>query len=467
MGIIWLYPPPRGSAYHSAIDHERSDAMEETANLKLPFIMPSQAQKHVTHNEALAILDAVVQLSVLDCDLTFPPGIPGEGDRHIVAAGSTDAWAGHDGEIAAWQDGGWIFLAPRPGWLAWVRDEGALYCFEGPDWAPAERSVNPAPLVGVNATADQTNRLAVKSPASLFDHEGAGHQLQINKQASTATATLLFQIDYSGRAELGLAGSDDLAVKVSPDGSSWKESMIADRETGAARFPAGIEHALTRRPLKGLVFTPGGDGQVSIYRNDTARVENPRQAVLAMVSGDLLTLTSNAASLFFHDFMRGVSFVRIWNVTKSPQQSAWVKWNSAANQLQVTHAAHVASWSTGETIQIGDPLGVVPTRAFALDISPMLQAVLGTVFRQSGLLLKTGVAGNGGRTIVSVSEAGAGGSFLSTCSFDTGNLNTGMLVVPSSVPSPVSNSNLLFVREEGATTGALGLTMLSVSGVLA
>ena len=31
--------------------------MDETANLKLPYILPSQAQKHVTHNEALALLD--------------------------------------------------------------------------------------------------------------------------------------------------------------------------------------------------------------------------------------------------------------------------------------------------------------------------------------------------------------------------------------------------------------------------
>ena len=32
--------------------------------LALPFIQPSQAQKHVTHNEALQLLDAVVQLRI-------------------------------------------------------------------------------------------------------------------------------------------------------------------------------------------------------------------------------------------------------------------------------------------------------------------------------------------------------------------------------------------------------------------
>jgi hypothetical protein len=77
----------------------------DTPNLNLPYIAAAQAQKHVTHNEAIRALDAVVQLSVLDRSLTSAPGTPGECDRHIVAAGSTGAWSGHDFEIAAWQDG--------------------------------------------------------------------------------------------------------------------------------------------------------------------------------------------------------------------------------------------------------------------------------------------------------------------------------------------------------------------------
>ena len=39
-------------------------------HLLLPYILAAQAQKHVTHNEAIRLLDAVVQLSVLDRDLT-------------------------------------------------------------------------------------------------------------------------------------------------------------------------------------------------------------------------------------------------------------------------------------------------------------------------------------------------------------------------------------------------------------
>ena len=50
--------------------------MDNTPNLQLPYLIAAQAQKHVTHNEALRGLDAIVQLLVLDKDLASPPGSP-------------------------------------------------------------------------------------------------------------------------------------------------------------------------------------------------------------------------------------------------------------------------------------------------------------------------------------------------------------------------------------------------------
>jgi len=49
---------------------------DATTHLLLPYILAAQAHKHVTHNEALRILDGLVQLSVLDRDLAAPPGSP-------------------------------------------------------------------------------------------------------------------------------------------------------------------------------------------------------------------------------------------------------------------------------------------------------------------------------------------------------------------------------------------------------
>lgn len=215
--------------------------MEQTTNLKMPFIMPSQAQKHVTHNEALLALDVVVQLSVLDRHLAAPPALPIEGDRYIVAASATGGWIGKSGQVAAWQDGVWAFHAPVKGWLAWVADEQRIFAYDGTIWLDAAAlGINPAAMVGVNTTADATNRLSVKSPAVLFDNQGAGHQVKINKAASGDNASLLFQTGYSGRVEFGLAGDDDWHLKVSPDGSAWTEAVKVSRTDGRVLLPAAL-----------------------------------------------------------------------------------------------------------------------------------------------------------------------------------------------------------------------------------
>lgn len=98
-------------------------------------------------------------------------------------------------------------------------------------------SVNPTPLVGVNATADTTDRLAVASPSSLFNHAGSGHTIKVNKAAAANTASVLFLDALSGRAEAGLTADDDFHLKVSADGSTWKEAIVVNRSSGAVSTP--------------------------------------------------------------------------------------------------------------------------------------------------------------------------------------------------------------------------------------
>jgi hypothetical protein len=200
----------------------------------MPFIMPSQAQANVTHNEALIRLDGCVQLSAIDRTHTAPPVSPAEGDRYLVADAATGAFAGHDGEIAYFADGAWLFLVPREGWLCWLDDEARLLVRHAGGWqVMAGDGAELVPLMGVNTAADTTNRLIVRSAAALFTHDGAGHQLKLNKAAAADTASLLFQTAFSGRAEIGLVGDDDFVFKVSPDGSSFLEAIRIDRSSGS------------------------------------------------------------------------------------------------------------------------------------------------------------------------------------------------------------------------------------------
>ncbi|MEO1554792.1 MAG: DUF2793 domain-containing protein [Pseudomonadota bacterium] len=204
-----------------------------SAHLALPYLAPSQAQKHVTHNEALQILDAVVQLGVRDRDQALPPAAPATGDRHIVPAGASGVWSGQDNHVALWTGVAWTFLAPRAGWRAWVEAEEAEVTWHGGAWAEV-RALDNLDMLGVNTSADALNRLAVSSEATLLTHAGSGHQLKINKSATADTASLLFQSDWSGRAEMGLAGDDGWSIKVSPDGSTWTKALALDPTTGHA-----------------------------------------------------------------------------------------------------------------------------------------------------------------------------------------------------------------------------------------
>ena len=74
----------------------------------------------------LVRLDTLVQLSVLDRDLTAPPGNSAAGNRYLVGPSATGPWAGKDGQIALDINGGWAFYVPKKGWLCVVEDEGKL-----------------------------------------------------------------------------------------------------------------------------------------------------------------------------------------------------------------------------------------------------------------------------------------------------------------------------------------------------
>ena len=87
-----------------------------------------------------------------------------------------------------------------PGFGAWCWAAWAV-AWQGGEWVNAV-TAPPAPvMLGINATADATNRLTVSAPATLLTHEGAGHQLKINKALPADTASLLFQSGWQGRAE--------------------------------------------------------------------------------------------------------------------------------------------------------------------------------------------------------------------------------------------------------------------------
>jgi Protein of unknown function (DUF2793) len=107
---------------------------ETSARFALPFILPGQAQKEAFHNEALTLLDAALHACAEEGPLNTPPAVPEEGRCWIVGEEATGAWAGQGDKLAAWTAGGWRFLAPMPGMLAWNLDQGRWLHWSGSAW---------------------------------------------------------------------------------------------------------------------------------------------------------------------------------------------------------------------------------------------------------------------------------------------------------------------------------------------
>ncbi len=255
----------------------------ESVHLKIPYLAAAQAQKHVTHNEALRRLDTVVQLSVIDSSLADPPAGPAEGDRYIVATSATGDWSGEDGNVAAFIDGGWQFLVPDTGWLAYDATAATLLVREASGWEAAAGHVDAVTQLGINATADATNRLSVRSDAVLFSNidaasGGSGDvRFVVNKETAADTASLLFQTSFSGRAEVGLIGDDDFVFKVSPDGSAWAEAIRIDKDTGLPTIlydntTSGLAATNVQDAIDEVAAAGGGGGAVTSVFGRTGAV---------------------------------------------------------------------------------------------------------------------------------------------------------------------------------------------------
>ena len=115
------------------------------------------------------------------------------------------------------------------------------------------------------ATADATNRLSINTPAVLLNNAGTSIDMTFNKNAAANDATMSFKSGFSSRAIIGLPGSDDFTLKVSPDGTSFFNALTAIRSTGKLR----AELALQLNPAAGDLASPQ-DGDLW-YNSTTAR----------------------------------------------------------------------------------------------------------------------------------------------------------------------------------------------------
>ena len=201
--------------------------MPNTTNrVKLPYILQSQSQKEVTHNSGLDLIDALLQAAMVSVSVNTPPGSPAAGDCYVVGTSPTGVWAAQAKAVAFYTTG-WNFITPWEGLTVWANDVNTLYTYDGSAWGLTSNptSFQNLTMLGINATADSTNKLSVNSAAILFNNIGGDMQVKINKAASGNKASFLFQDNFSARAEFGLLGDDNFTLKVSADGSTFFNAL--------------------------------------------------------------------------------------------------------------------------------------------------------------------------------------------------------------------------------------------------
>lgn len=353
--------------------------------LSLPYILPAQAQKHVTHNEALRQLDVIVQLAVTARHLAVPPANPARGDRYIVAAGASGDWAEKSRHIALFDGGVWQFFAPVAGWTAWIAAESALANYNGSFWVTQADAPQRFSQIGVSGEADVTNRLSVSSPATLFSHAGAGHQLKLNKATVTDTASLLFQTGFSGRAEMGTAGHDDFAIKVSADGSAFVTGLSIAGASGQITLPAALR-------LGGQVSDPVNLSNGMIWLNTTTGEvkvrSNGSSVVIASVTGITNSQLANMPAATFKGREAGIGAPQ--DLTAAQTAALLPVVTSGARGLAPASGGGSANFLRADGQWAAPPTASLP--ALGITATPAQINPLGTAFDNA--FLGAGATGN-------------------------------------------------------------------------
>lgn len=191
---------------------------DQTTNLSLPFIQAAQAQKHVTHNEALLTLDALVQCTVVSATTSTQPSSPTDGSLYILPPGKTGAdWGGMTNyALAYYVDGAWSQITPREGWLAFVQDSDALNYYTGSAWSALAGAISARLADIAGATYAQGNILYYNGSALTVLAPGtSGQFLKTNGAgANPAWAT------PSGGGGGGLSDGDYGDIVVSSSGTT-------------------------------------------------------------------------------------------------------------------------------------------------------------------------------------------------------------------------------------------------------
>ncbi|BCA59592.1 DUF2793 domain-containing protein [Sphingomonas sp. HMP6] len=144
---------------------------ETSVRLGLPLLQTGQAQKEMTYNEALTLLDFAVQPVVEAVGVDTPPAAPAPGACWVVGPTPNGAWTGQANAIAGWSAGGWRFIGADDGMAAWSRADDAIARFSGGEWTVGRLSGTQVVVAATKVVGTQQSAISTPSGGSAPDTE--------------------------------------------------------------------------------------------------------------------------------------------------------------------------------------------------------------------------------------------------------------------------------------------------------
>lgn len=160
---------------------------ETTHRFGFPLLSAGQAQKELTHNEALVKADMLMHTVVQAIDPPAVPDAPEAGQCWIVGEQSSGPWAGQTGAIASWTAGGWRFAAPVEGMEVWSLADEMPARFLGGTWQIGRVQASSVRIGG--------ERVVGPRHGAIPDPEGGA---SVDAQARQAIAMILGALRHHG-----------------------------------------------------------------------------------------------------------------------------------------------------------------------------------------------------------------------------------------------------------------------------
>ena len=145
--------------------------MDQSPRFSLPFLSAGQAQKEWFHNEALQLVEMLLCPVVEAIDQVVPPPAPEFGSCYLVGAGASDDWAGRDGNIACFADGGWRFVIPVEAMQVVEKASGQTVAFRSGNWESGIVRARELQVNGQAVVRQQQPAIADPNSGGVIDAE--------------------------------------------------------------------------------------------------------------------------------------------------------------------------------------------------------------------------------------------------------------------------------------------------------